>query len=352
MAQRITLEEIARAAKVSPATVSRAINKTGQVAPEAERRIRAAMARLGCGVRDASRPHTLCFLLGNRAMLHPFHARLLFGAQEFASEHDSHLLFYSFNYDPSAPSEDLRLPLLIDRRGLVDGYIVGGTNSPNLLTLLARTGVPFAVLANNVVGAWNPDTLDSVWMDDVSGAYEATQHLLNLGHRDIWFLDSPRLPTARIHQGYDRAMRDAGLEPRMVQDDSVSEQDAGYVAAKSLLASAKSFSAVVCATDSIAHGATEAIAAKGLRIPEDISIVGFGDRPEAAAMSPPLTSVWGYPDQVGRRLAEMVLKRITDPEVPPQSVVLPTRLVKRNSCGRLADQARAASEEPVPALTR
>lgn len=343
MAKRITLGAIARAANVSPATVSRAINKTGRVDPVTERRIRAAMTRLGCAVRDASRPTTICFLLGNRPMLHPFHARLLFGAEKFASEQDARLLFYAFNYDPAVPPEELRLPLLIHPRGLVDGFIVGGANSPNLLTLLTSAGIPFAVLANNVSGVWDPETFDCAWMDDLTGAFEATRYLLSLGHRSIWFLDNRRLPTARIHQGYSKAMREAGLEPRVVQDDSASEQDAGYVAAKSLLAAGESLTAVFCATDSMAHGAKEAIAAGGFRIPEDISIVGFGDRPEAATMSPPLTSVWGYPDQLGRRLAEMVLKRNAEPDAPPQNVVVPTRLVTRNSCAKAAAHVLAAT---------
>lgn len=334
MAKRITLKAIARAANVSPATVSRAINKTGQVDPATERRIRAAMARLGAEVRDASIPSTICFLLGNRPMLHPFHAQLLFGALEFATEHDAHVLFYPFSYDPAAPPEELRLPPLFRRRGMVDGFIVSGINTPNLLALLKSTGVPFAVLANNVFGDWDPATMDCVWMDDITGAYEAIQYLMGLGHRRIWFIDSPRLPTARIRQGYVRAMREAGMEPLITQDDSANEQDAGYVAVKTLLASGQSLTAAFCASDSIAHGAKEAFAAAGFRIPEDISIVGFGDRPEASTMSPPLTSVWGYPDQVGRRLAEMVLKRSAEPDAPPQQVVLPTRLVRRDSCAK------------------
>jgi LacI family transcriptional regulator len=124
-----------------------------------------------------------------------------------------------------------------------------------------------------------------------------------------------------------------------VRDDSPGEQDVGYVAAKSLLAAGKGATALFCASDSIARGAMEAIGAAGLRIPEDVSIVGFGDWPEAAAMSPPLTSVFLYPEQVGRRLAEMVLRRIADPDAPLQSAMLPARLVKRDSCGKAACHA-------------
>ncbi|MPY89613.1 MAG: LacI family DNA-binding transcriptional regulator [Luteitalea sp.] len=341
---RITLEEIARAAKVSVATASRAINKTGRVSADAERRVRSATMRLGAERQRAGRTRILCFLLANRPMLHPFHAQVLMGAQAYAAEHGNHILFFPFDYGPDVPAEEIRLPLLLDRRGLVDGYVVGGLSSPNLLALLRRMGLPFAVLANNVLGEWRSEEFDTVWMDDVGGAYELTRYLYGAGHRAIWFLSNRRFPTARMYQGYARAMEEAGLEPKLIVSDSADERDSGYIAAKGLLSGRERVTAIFAHSDSAAHGAYDAAGGCGLKIPEDISIAGFGDRPEAAALSPPLITVWGYPDQTGRRLAELVLKRIADPGGPPMTVTLPTKLIRRDSCGR-------AKEEAPPALT-
>ena len=352
MSEKITLQQIARAAKVSLATASRVLNKTGRVSPEAERRVRAALVKLGSATGRVGRSYTLCFLLANRPMLHPFHAQALMGAQSFAAEHGNHILFYPFAYGAGVSPDDLRLPLLLERRGIVDGYIVGGMNSPNLIEVLARAGVPFVVLGNNVLGDWQPDEFDVVWIDDVGGAYEMTQYLLALGHRSIWFLGSRRFPSGRMEQGYRRAMEEAGQEPRTVQGDSIDERDSGYIALKALLSQHAPMTAVFAHTDSVAHGAMEAALASGLKVPDDISIAGFGDRPEAAALTPALTTVWGYPEQVGRRLAELVLKRIVDREAPPGNVLLPTRLIKRDSCGKLPARILAAPREERTAEER
>lgn len=337
MTGKVTLQEIAVAARVSVATASRALNGTGQVSPEVSKRVLAAAARLRTNPHHAGKNQTICFLLANRSMLHPFHAHVLMGAQEFAIEHHNHVLFYPFHYRPNVSSDDIQLPLLVDRRGSVDGFIVGGMNSKNLLQLLARIGVPFAVLGNNVWGPWDPSQYDVVWMDDATGAYELTQYLQNFGHKQIWFVGSRRFPTSRIHQGYARAMKEAGLAPHAIESDSEDERECGYLAAKSIFARRAKVTAIFAYNDAVAHGVMEAARACELKIPEDITVVGFGNRPEAAALTPALTTVWAYPDQVGRRLSELLLSRIANPDSPPQQVVLPTRLIERNSCARPAN---------------
>jgi LacI family transcriptional regulator, galactose operon repressor len=337
MRGKIKLQEIAVAAKVSVATASRALNGTGQVSQEVKKRVLAAIAKLGSAPQHAGRADAICFLLANRSRLHPFHANVLMGAQEFSAEHQTQVLFYPFRYSAEAALDDIHLPLLFDRRGNVGGYIVGGMNSENLLQLLARTGTPFAVLGNNVLSPWNPGQYDVVWMDDLGGSRELTQHLLQLGHTAIWFVGSRRFPTERIFQGYAEVMEEAGLSPQAIVNDSEDEHDIGYLAAKSLFARGVPVTAIFCYNDAVSHGAYEAVRSRGLRIPDDVTVVGFGDRPEAKVLSPPLTSVWAYPDQVGRRLAELVLNRLKNPGLPPQEIILPTRLMERSSCGPVAN---------------
>ncbi|HXE13608.1 MAG TPA: LacI family DNA-binding transcriptional regulator [Bryobacteraceae bacterium] len=353
MRGKITLQEIAVAARVSVATASRALNGTGQVSPEVARRVQAAVAKLRSAERPATRSHTICFLLANRSRLHPFHAQVLMGAQEFAIEQQNRILFYPFQYSPSASPDDIRLPLLLERHNGVDGYIVGGMNSENLLELLARSQVPFSVLGNNVLDPWKPEQYDIVWMDDRTGGYELTRYLQNLGHQAIWFVGSRRFPTKRVCEGYSQAMREKKLKPQTLEIDSDEERDIGYMAAKSLFAKKAAVTAIFGYNDAVAHGAYEAARASGLRIPEDISVVGVGDRPEASALTPSLTTLWAYPDQVGRRLAELVLKRIANPEAPPQQIVLPTRVIERNSCARVkaGKTLAAASQQRLGAET-
>ncbi len=342
MTRRVTLKDIAAAAKVSVATASRVVNKTGRVSPEAERRVRGAATKLEAeSDRKRRSVKMLCFLLANRPMLHPFHAQVLMGAQALAAEQGSQILFHPCHYRPDLPAGDLRLPILTEHRGMIDGYIVGGMNTPNLLEFMGGLGVPFAVLGNNVLGPWSPGERDVVWMDDAGGAYELTRYVQKLGHRRIAFLGSTRFSSGRILEGFLRAMDDAGLKPTLLESDSSDERESGFLAAKQLLAQRTAATAILCYSDSAAHGVMEAATGSGLRVPDDLSIAGFGDRPEASAMTPALTTVWGHPDQVGRRLAEMVLQRIAHPGASPRKIVLPTRLIPRASCSRPAGRAAA-----------
>lgn len=333
MRPRVTLQAIAKAAKVSVATASRALNKTGPVSAEVERQVRSVALKLdAAAARKAPRAQVICFLLANRPMLHPFHAHVLMGAQSLAAERGSHILFCPCHYGADLPAAEIRLPLLLESRVMIDGLIVGGMNTPNLLESLRQSGMPFAVLGNNVLGPWNPEMYDVVWMDDTAGAFELTKHLQALGHRRIAFLESRWFSSARMRQGFRSAMEEAGLEPVVVQSDSQDERDSGFLAAKRLLAQRDAPSAIFCYSDTAAHGVFEAARASGLRVPEDLSVAGFGNRPEATAMAPALTTVWGYPDQVGRRLAEMLLQRLANPAARAQNILLPTRLIPRASC--------------------
>jgi LacI family transcriptional regulator len=197
------------------------------------------------------------------------------------------------------------------------------------------------------MGPWTPEVYDVVWTDDARGAFEAVQYLQGLEHRAIWFLrNSPRVnpaglsihaPSERIYEGYRQAMEIAGLEPQCIENDSTDERDTGYLAVKSFLTNGGKVTAFLAASDIIAQGAYDALRDCGLKVPDDISIVGLGDRPEAAALTPPLTTIRAYADQVGRRLVEFVFKRISHPDLPPQSIVLPTRLVVRSSCAKAPD---------------
>ncbi|MGI8962760.1 MAG: LacI family DNA-binding transcriptional regulator [Bryobacteraceae bacterium] len=141
----MTLQKIARVAKLSAATVSRVLNKTAPVSQEAESRVRSAVAKLGGAQQRTSRTHVLCFLLANRPMLHPFHANVLMGAQGFAAENGCHILFYPFQYPMNSAPGEIILPLSFERPGPVDGYIVSGMNAPNLLNYLQRSKLLFCL---------------------------------------------------------------------------------------------------------------------------------------------------------------------------------------------------------------
>jgi LacI family transcriptional regulator len=150
------------------------------------------------------------------------------------------------------------------------------------------------------------------------------------GHRDIWFIGDVELPWyRRCAEGYRASMLAAGLEPRISEIHSDDHQ-LGYLAMRSILSRREPVSAVFAGSDQIARGVYEAVRQSGLTIPGDISVAGFNDS-EGALMDPPLTSVREFPEELGRHLAEFVLRRLHQPDRAPQSLTIPTKVVLRNS---------------------
>lgn len=199
-----------------------------------------------------------------------------------------------------------------------------------MLTALRDREIPFAVLGNNVLGDWNPEEYDAVYSDDVQGAFDLTAQLITDGHRDIWFIGDVALPWyARCAAGYSESMKQAGLQPRFSEIHSDDHQ-LGYLAMRSLLSRRAPVTAVFAGSDQIARGIYDALKQAGMAIPDDISVAGFNDS-EGALMDPPLTSVREFPEELGKHLAEFVLRRIQQPDRPPQKLTIPTRLVLRQS---------------------
>ncbi len=179
---------------------------------------------------------------------------------------------------------------------------------------------------------WQKTAYEVTWFDDTLGAYEIVHHLVALGHRDIWYMGNCRLPWfMRRYDGYRRAMMEAGLAPRLSDVDAEKEHDVGYLATKSILNRGETVTAVFAGGDTTAQGVYKALRDSGLRIPEDVSVVGFNDI-EAAMMHPPLTTSHVFLEQVGRNLAQTLINRIEQPDLPPQRQIIPTQLVRRESC--------------------
>ncbi len=337
MPGRSTLEQVARLAKVSPATVSRVINRTARVSPAAEQRVRAAAEKLGFELRRKSGSRLIAFLLANRPLLHPFHSQVLLAAEAYCADQDYSTVFFPLHYPGTAEWRQLHLPRILQRRDSVDGFIVAGVNYQNLLDLLSHTGLPFAVFAGTMQGEWLPDEYDWVDMDDMGGARDATRHLQSLGHTRIWYVANARLAWfARRKAGYVREMECAGLPPLISDLDSENEHEAGFLATKQILARREEVHAILAGSDATCHGVYAALREAGLQIPADVSVMGFNDTPEATVLHPPLTSVRVFPEQIGRALGELLLRRIQHPGAARQERTLPTQVVRRESCQPLA----------------
>jgi DNA-binding LacI/PurR family transcriptional regulator len=330
---KVGLREIASAANVSIATVSRVLSGNSRVDPETQRAVWKQMEKLGLDPEQRNRNKTLAFLLSNRAMLHTFHSRILSGVEAQCAENGWDVLYLSFSYPLQSSWTELHLPKVVQRRDLVRAVLLAGTNSIELLKLLQDRSVPAVVFGNNVIGGEQDlQGHDAIFVDDIHGGFEATQSLIQLGHQQIWFVGNSRLPWfARYLEGYKAAMEAAGLEPHQSSTDSTDDAESGYLGTKSLLVRAEPVTAILAGNDSTAYGVYKAVRERGLQIPDDVSVIGCDDT-VSTLLIPALSTTREFPEQIGRQLVNLALSRIANPARDPQSVTIPTELVLRDSC--------------------
>ena len=147
---KVGLKEIAAEAKVSIATVSRVLNGNNRVDPAIQMAVLDAAAKFDLDLLHRNKAKALAFLLSNRVMLHPFHSRILSGAEGYCAAQGWDIVFLSFNYPLNAKWDQLHLPKILERRDVIRAVIVAGTNSGSLMELLEHEGVPYVALGNNI----------------------------------------------------------------------------------------------------------------------------------------------------------------------------------------------------------
>ena len=345
--QKATLRSVAQMAGVSVATVSRVMTGRARVSEETASRVLESASEAGVDPNRWNKSRLVAFLLCNRAVMHPFHSHILLGAEATVAEQGWNMLFITLRYSASQHWRDIHIPHILERRDLASGFIIAGTSSQNLLDYLRHERLPFAVLGNNVLGEWHPEEQDVVWFDDIQGAAEVTRHLLSLGHRKIWYVGNTKLPWYRRRfEGYSQAMRAHGLRPLLSEIDSEKDEETGFLATKSVISGEKSVTAIFAGGDPAVQGVYKALRDCGLRVPEDISVAGFNDV-EAPSLQPALTSVRVFTEQIGRQLSRMLLNRIEKPNLPKQTVTIPTQLIKRESCRQRSPEAEIIAGEEV-----
>lgn len=325
----VTIRDVAKAAQVSPATVSRYLNKTIVLPAETAARIDKACKRL------SYRPNQLAkrLTLGNSELIglvtpeiaNPFFATLAAAAEDEASQHGYSLLIMSTGGDPQR--EFAHIDRLDSRH--VDGLIVL-TNRPDdgrlRDTVTGRKDV--LLLDEDVPGA----EVGRIFVENEAGAYLATRHLLDAGHCKIAHIGGPKdlFSSRERFAGFARALLEAGLalDESLVRFDAY-ERAAGYAATRDILAKTTP-TALFAGSDYLAIGALAALRELGLDAPRDFSLVGFDDMPFAELLHPPLTTVRQPIEEMGRQGVRTLLGQIRD-DHPPGLVRLTTELVVRNS---------------------
>lgn len=340
MKDHASIKDIARLARVSVSTVSRVLNHHPDASPEARARVEKAVVLLKYRPNSRARQlakktsETICLVLSNREVINAFHARILMGVERYAKSRGRNLIFVRMDYSPDTAADELALPAVIMERTAIDGLIVAGTNHPNLIEALRDLELPFVVFSNNLNTRSAADNLHSVGFDSEDGTRQSTEYLLSLHHRDIWCIADLSIPWyARCYEGYAKAMRQAGLEPKRVSLAQTESPFAyGRQCAAWLLDQKLSVTAIVGGDDEIALGVLATMRERGLRAPENWSVVGFDDLEELKYCRPALTTVRVDREQLGEELAKLLFERLESPRMPPVQRLLPTQLVVRDTC--------------------
>jgi DNA-binding LacI/PurR family transcriptional regulator len=334
----ITIRDVAHRAGVAVGTVSRVVNNQPDVNPKLRERVQLALRELDYRPSGRARifarnsSPVVSFILSNRDFLHPFHSRVLQGVEEYCQEAGFFVLYTRFRYSRTVSPADLELPGVLQSHGIADCVILAGANFENFTKSLDQRKLQYVLMGNNLIGNGHREPYDLVRYDDFSGAVEATRYLIHLGHRNIWFIGETSLPWYHNrHQGYCKAMQEAGLEP-LAQTMGLSDDPFlnGLNSIQMLRELDRPMTAVLAGNDEIAHGVWEGLLKAGLDVPRDISLVGFDDHGQGRLQG--LTSVRVEAAEVGRQLAKMAINKIKFKSRRSPEVVLPTMLVKRETC--------------------
>ncbi|WP_138443120.1 LacI family DNA-binding transcriptional regulator [Sinomonas susongensis] len=221
-------------------------------------------------------------------------------------------------------------------RNPVDGFLAQHVDALVLAAepdaaLLKNVSVPVVVAGVRELGPATLPDADVVAGDDERGGELATRHLLGLGHRTIGHVSGRGGPAAHRRRGYERSMRQAGLEAIVAGTDRGTAEPDGYAAAVELFKEQPGLTAIVAANDVMAIGALAALDERRLAAPSGIAVVGYDNSPLAAYRHLALTSVDPHSREIGAEAARTLLARLADPDAPPRRALLEPTLVVRAS---------------------
>jgi DNA-binding LacI/PurR family transcriptional regulator len=322
------LEDVAERAGVSHQTVSRVINNHPNVSKATRERVEAAIAELGYRRNTAARSlvtrrsQTIGVLASELSQFGP--ANTLLGVEQAARNAG---YFVSIAALKSVSREAIFDAVRYFMDQSVDGIVVSVPHSETLLAL-AELKVDVPVVA---VGSLGNDAVSGAMVDQTRGAELAVGHLIELGHRRIGHIAGPQdwIDGVARAEAWRAALLSAGLEDDLLMSGDWSA-GSGYQLGKKLAAE-RSATAIFVANDQMALGLLRAFNEAGVRVPDDVSVVGFDDQPESAYFTPPLTTVRQDFEELGRRCIDLMLTAIEDGDSAGSTVVAPELVVRQST---------------------
>ncbi|MEN6299407.1 MAG: LacI family DNA-binding transcriptional regulator, partial [Anaerolineaceae bacterium] len=332
----LTLEDIAKQSGVSRSTVSRVVNNHPNVSEDVRKRVKEVINKTGYQPHAAAR--TLAsqrsWMLGlvlprsvSSFFADPYFPRLTQGIAQACNQYNYTLGLFLIS---TKEDEEAIFPR-VSRKGLLDGILLQSDQLGDQLTdQIIQSKIPLVIIGRPFYNK-NVSYID---VDNVNGAFTAVSHLIRLGYQRIGTITGVSTRTVSVDrkEGYIKALTERG---RNIDESLIVEGDfteaGGYYAMQQLLPNKPD--AVFAASDIMAIGAMRAIREAGLRVPEDIALVGFDDLPLATMPEPRLTTIRQPVYQFGVKAVEILLDLIENGIEPPRRIIMDTELIIRNSCG-------------------
>jgi LacI family transcriptional regulator len=335
---QVTIVDVAKEAGVSLTTTSRAINNEAHVRPEKRERVLRAMARLGYTVNlqarslRGGRSHMIGLVV--RDVGTGYAGEIVRGIDLELAESKYDMMLYTTHRRKT--QESTYVTML--SRGMADGLLLILPRHPEeYLKVLRQRHFPYVLIDHQGIDNRGPAVGATNWQ----GAFDATKYLVELGHRRIGFITGAMDLGCAVERlaGYQAALKQFGIpdDPALVHKGDFF-QISGYATAHELLSLSAPPTAIFASNDVMAFGVMEAVRDHHLRIPEDISIIGFDDVPQATQVHPPLTTVRQPLEQMGHAAARLLLEIIQDHDRPPQRIELPTELAIRATTQKPRDR--------------
>jgi len=339
-----SIKEVAEAAGVSTATVSRVLSNRPYVRPEVRERVLAAIAKLDYRPNLVARSlrsqqsNTIGLIVSD--IRNPF-----FTAISRAVEDTAYAQGYSVimcNTDENPQKEALYLQVMRDER------VAGVIFSPTRQTLANFAALQIDFPTVLVDRSLKQGAVDAVLLDNVAAGYELTAHLIENGYRRIAAICGDASTTGRERwRGYNAALRDHGLAPAAEFMQYVQPRiEVGYAAAREMLGSLQPPDAIFTSNSMLTAGALKAIRECRMAIPDDLALVGFDETIWASLVDPAITLIAQPTDEIGRTAAELLLQRVAEPARSPRTVLLKgTLLVRGSSLPRREQNAQPELEQ-------
>ena len=335
----LTIRDVAKAAGVSTATVSNVLNKTGKVGRHTHHVVLSAVKKLGYFPNAHARhlasrdSRTLGIIVSD--IVNPFFPEVVKGFETRARQLGYDAILSDTNYDPRRTQEAAERMMEHNVRGVA---IMTSEISLRLIHELARRRI--AVTFLDLAPARGH--VSKLRIDYFSGMKQIVEYLYNMGHRRIAFVAGRaklKSNVARL-EAYETCMREFDLEPGPVITGDL-RFEGGLAAGAAIAKLSPRPTAVMAVNDLTAVGVLKGLLKAGLRVPDDIAVVGFDDANWATALRPPLTVVTQPTYDIGRIAAELLLRRINGETFPPKRVVLQAELVERGSSRRSPTEAQS-----------